>query len=54
MCDLRVMKSFQRLSESDGAVVRVPVPPLHAFLPSEAEDVDVEEGDVFIKRETFS
>lgn len=35
-------------------MVRVPAPPLHPFLPPEAEDFDVGEGDVFIKRETFS
>lgn len=35
-----------------GAWLGSSVPPLHAFLP-EAEDVDVGEGDVFIKRETF-
>lgn len=42
------------MSESDGVMVSVPAPPLHPFLPPEAEDFDVGEGDVFIKKETFS
>lgn len=33
---------------------RVPATPLHPFLLPEAETFDVGEGDVFVKRGTFS